>query len=95
MKIDFFSYNMTAYNPINSLVFSYSVFIFYLLPFIVLSNQKIQWSNFNFLFSVVFLIISVLFFSYSYYANGIEHAISTGGGIFYGVNKLLFDINLL
>ena len=85
MKIDFFSYYMTAYNPINSLVFSYSVFIFYLLPFIVLSNQKIQWSNFNFLFSVVFLIISVLFFSYK---------ISTGGGIFYGISKLLFDNNL-
>ena len=94
MKIDFFSYYMTAYNPINSLVFSYSVFIFYLLPFIVLSNQKIQWSNFNFLFSVVFLILSVLFFSYSFNANGIEHAISTGGGIFYGINKLLFDNNL-
>ena len=85
MKIDFFSYYMTAYNPINSLVFSYSVFIFYLLPFIVLSNQKIQWSNFNFLFSVVFLIISVLFFSYK---------ISSGGGIFYGISKLLFDNNL-
>ena len=85
MKIDFFSYYMTAYNPINSLVFSYSVFIFYLLPFIVLSNQKIQWSNFNFLFSIVFLVTSVLFFSYK---------ISTGGGIFYGINKLLFDNNL-
>lgn len=85
MKIDFFSTYMTEYNPINSLVFSYSVFIFYLLPFIVLSNQKIQWSNFNFLFSVVFLIISVLFFSYK---------ISSGGGIFYGISKLLFDNNL-
>jgi hypothetical protein len=42
-------------------------------------------SNFNFLFSVVFLIISVLFFSYK---------ISTGGGIFYGISKLLFDNNL-
>ena len=85
MKIDFFSYYMTAYNPINSLVFSYSVFIFYLLPFIVLSNQKIQWSNFNFLFSIVFLVTSVLFFSYK---------ISSGGGIFYGISKLLFDNNL-
>ena len=85
MKIDFFSYYMTAYNPINSLVFSYSVFIFYLLPFIVLSNQKIQWSNFNFLFSIVFLVTSVLFFSYK---------ISSGGGIFYGISKVLFDNNL-
>ena len=76
---------MTHYNPINSLVFSYSVFIFYLLPFIVLSNQKIQWSNFNFLFSIVFLVTSVLFFSYK---------ISSGGGIFYGISKLLFDNNL-
>ena len=94
MKIDFFSSYMTQYKPINSLVFSYSVFIFYLFPFIVLSNQKIQWSNLNFLFSAVFLIISVLFFSYTHNANGIVHEVSTGGGIFYGINKLLFDNNL-
>ena len=94
MKVNFFYHYVSAYKPINSLVLSYSVFMFYLFPFIVLSKQKIQWSNINFLFSIIFLILSVLFFSYSHNINGIERELSSGGGIFYVANKIIFGNDL-
>ena len=72
MKVNFFYHYISAYKPINSLVLSYTVFMFYLFPFIVLSKQKIKWSNINFIFSIIFLVLSVLFFSYTSNSSGID-----------------------
>lgn len=94
MKVNFFYPYISAYKPINSLILSYSVFMFYLFPFIVLSKQKIEWSNINFIFSIIFLILSVLFFSYTHNLNGIEKQLSSGGGIFYVANKIVFGNDL-
>jgi len=90
------SYNsFSLENLSNKIILIVSIFLFYLLPFILINFDRVRFDfpkfNFRFIFSnLTFLIIIYFFdFSLSYeYTN-------SGGGFFYNFSNLLFQNNIL
>ena len=88
MKIYFFFPSVSNFSPFRSFSLTYTVFLFYLIPFIFLNFKKqnyfLKLNYLNLFFTIIFTIIFFYYFKY-------EH--STGGGIFYMIQKIFFDSN--
>lgn len=85
LKINFFySFLEGSINLSNSLAFSFTVFIFFLLPFIYLSKKKfnLKFHKLNIISTIFFSIIVYIFFDYK---------MSSGGGLFYQFYKFFFS----
>tara|TARA_B100000989_G_C19511546_1_gene459340 strand:+ start:409 stop:1656 length:1248 start_codon:yes stop_codon:yes gene_type:complete len=88
MKIYFFSSPLSDFNPLRSFSLTYTIFLFYLVPFIFVNfNKKNYFLKLNYLNLFFTIIFTIIFFYYFKY----EH--STGGGIFYMIQKNFFDSN--
>ena len=87
LKINFFQTYLGSYhtNLLNSLGLSFTIFLFFSLPFIYLYRKNIdfKFSRFNIVASTIYSLILYNFFSYEI----------SGGGVFYQVYKLFFTNN--
>jgi len=88
MKVDFFSsWIVDHFNFINNVGLVYTMFFFYLLPFILIEKKIfLKISKKMLLINSFLLIIILYFFSYSTHS---------GGGIFYHFSYLIFDNRVL
>ena len=87
MKITFFFDSVGSFNLINSFSLTYTVLLFYLIPFLIFSEKNLNFIKFNFSFLLFsFLITLIIFFFFNY-------TTSTGGGIFYMGQKIFFSGN--
>ena len=87
LNINFFSsYLGDSINLSNSLGLSYTVFLFYSLPFIYLSRKNIsfKFNQLNIFSAAIYSLILYIFFDYK---------INSGGGVFYQIYKLFFYSN--
>ena len=88
MKITFFFDSVGSFNFINSFSLTYTVLLFYLIPFLIFLEKNL----FSYKFNVIFFIISIVltFIVISMF----DYRTSTGGGVFYMVQKLIFSGNI-
>lgn len=87
LKVTFFFDSVSNFNLINSIALTYSVLIFYLIPFIFLAKNSLKIIRFNyvnFCFTILFSILVFLFFNYQ---------TETGGGILFMLQNLFFKGN--
>ena len=88
MKIHFFFPSISDFNPLRSFSLTYTIFLFYLVPFILINFKKknyfLKLNYSNLFFTIIFTIIFFYYFKYER---------STGGGIFYMIQKIFFDSN--
>ena len=87
MKVTFFFTSVDSFNFINSFSLTYTVLLFYLIPFLIFSGKKLIFTKFNIpylLFSILITLIVVFLFNYN---------TTTGGGIFYMAQKIFFSGN--
>lgn len=87
LKVTFFFDSVSNFNLINSIALTYSVLIFYLIPFIFLAKNSLKIIKFNyvnFCFTILFSILVFLFFNYQ---------TETGGGILFMLQNLFFKGN--
>ena len=88
MKNHFFFPSVSDFNPLKSFSLTYTIFLFYLVPFIfIFFKKKNNFLKLNYLILFFTIIFTIIFFFYFKY----EH--STGGGIFYMIQKNFFDSN--
>lgn len=89
LEVNFFYASMENFNLINSLALTYSILLFFLIPFI-LSNKKnfynFKFNYINLFFTIIFSIIVFIFFNYQ---------APTGGGILFMLQNLFFKGNLV
>ncbi len=87
MKVTFFFDSVGSFNFINSFSLTYTVLLFYLIPFLIYSEKKLTFIKFNIpylLLSILISLIVIFLFNYN---------TSTGGGIFYMAQKIFFSGN--
>ena len=87
LKVTFFFDSVSNFNLINSIALTYSVLIFYLIPFIFLAKNSLKIIKFNyvnFCFTILFSILVFLFFNYQ---------TETGGGILFMLQNSFFKGN--
>tara|TARA_B100001142_G_C14313759_1_gene647638 strand:+ start:645 stop:1877 length:1233 start_codon:yes stop_codon:yes gene_type:complete len=87
MKVTFFYDSVGSFNFINSFSLTYTVLLFYLIPFLIFYEKKTIFTKFNIfslIFSILITLIVVILFNYN---------TSTGGGIFYMAQKIFFSKN--
>ena len=88
LKVTFFYNTVGSFNLINSISLTYTVLLFYLIPFIFLAGDyksSFKLNKINIFFTFIFSIIVYKFFNYQ---------MSTGGGIFFQIQKLFFNGNI-
>ena len=87
MKVTFFYDSVGSFNFINTFSLTYSVLLFYLIPFLIFFKKKFSLFRFNithFLSSILITFFVIYLFNYD---------TSTGGGIFYMSQKMFFSGN--
>ena len=87
LKVTFFYNTVGSFNLVNSISLTYSVLLFFLVPFFFIERN--YWKSFkidkiNLFFTIFFSIIVYKFFNYQ---------MSTGGGVFFQIQKLFFNGN--
>ena len=87
LKVTFFYNTVGSFNLVNSISLTYSVLLFFLIPFFFIERN--YWKSFkidkiNLFFTIFFSIIVYKFFNYQ---------MSTGGGVFFQIQKLFFNGN--
>jgi hypothetical protein len=88
LKVTFFYNTVGSFNLVNSISLTYSVLLFFLIPFVFIERN--YWKSFkidkiNLFFTFFFSIIVYNFFDYQ---------MSTGGGVFFQTQKLFFKGNI-
>ena len=87
MKVSFFFDSVGAFNFINSFSLTYTVLLFYLIPFLIFSEKKNIFTKLNLpylLLAILITLLVVFLFNYN---------TTTGGGIFYMAQKIFFSGN--
>ena len=82
--------NSAGLNIFNKIALISSIFIFYLIPFLISKSIQIPFKNINFknlIFVLILSLISIFFFTYKY-----EY---TGGGVFFKISYFIFNNNYL
>ncbi|WP_440931911.1 hypothetical protein [Candidatus Pelagibacter sp.] len=88
MKITFFFDSVGSFNFINSFSLTYTVLLFYLIPFLIFLEKNLFSCKFDlnfFIISVILTFIVIFLFDYK---------TSTGGGILYMFQKIFFSGNI-
>ncbi len=87
MKVTFFFNSVGSFNFINSFSLTYTVLLFYLIPFLIFVEKKLIFTKFNITslsFSILITLIVIFLFNYN---------TASGGGIFYMAQKIFFSGN--
>jgi hypothetical protein len=87
LKVTFFYNTVGSFNLINSISLTYTVLLFFLIPFIFLTGNYrslFKINRINIFVTIFFSIIVYKFFNYQ---------MSTGGGLFFQIQKLFFNEN--
>ena len=82
--------NSAGLNIFNKIALISSIFIFYLIPFLISKSIQIPFKNINLknlIFVLILSLVSIFFFTYKY-----EYS---GGGIFFKISYLIFNNNFL
>ena len=87
MKVTFFYDSVGSFNFVNSFSLTYTVLLFYLIPFLIFSEKKFIFAKIN-IISLIFLILITLIVVILFDYNS-----STGGGFFYMAQKKFFSNN--
>lgn len=88
LKITFFYNTVGSFNLVNSISLTYSVLLFFLIPFIFIERsywESFKISKINLFFTIFFSMIVYKFFNYQ---------MSTGGGVFFLIQNLFFNGNI-
>ena len=85
LKVTFFYNTVGSFNLINSISLTYTVLLFFLIPFIFLTGNYrslFKINRINIFITIFFSIIVYKFFNYQ---------MSTGGGLFFQIQKIFFN----
>ena len=88
MKITFFFDSVGSFNFINSFSLTYTVLLFYLIPFLIFLEKNLFSYKFNIVFFIISIVLTLIVISM------FDYRTSTGGGVFYMVQKLIFSGNI-
>ena len=77
------------HNIFNDLLITFSIILFYLIPFFIIKIVKLKkiFSKFNFLISIILFFLCIYFFDYNYERSG--------GGIFFKFSNFIYNNNFL
>ena len=88
LDVNFFASYLEGFNIVNTFTLFYLTIFFYLTPFILFDFKNIvfQFNSSNLIFSVISLLLVILFFNYE---------MSSGGGFYLKVSEVLFKNHIL